>query len=126
MFNLKKIDEFRTEVMGAKKPETPALPSRQSMLECLALIDEERGELARAVAAGDLVEIADAVADLIVVVTQLSFRAGIDIDAVLSEVHRSNMTKVGGAFNEAGKFIKPETYEPADVVGTLKKQGWKP
>ena len=122
MFNLRKIDDFRTQVMGAKSPATPTLPSAQSLLECLALVDEERGELARACASGDLVEIADAVADLIVVVTQITFRCGIDIDAVLEEVHNSNMTKVGGKFNAAGKFVKPATYRPADVKAVLQRK----
>lgn len=125
MFNLKKIDDFRREVMGAVSPAEPTFPTDHSVLECLALIDEERAELARAVASRDLVEVADALADMIVVVTQLSFRCGLPMDDVLAEVHRSNMTKVGGRFNEAGKFVKPPTYTPADVASVLRRHGWK-
>ena len=62
----------------------------------LALIEEEVGELrARRPAAGDLIGVADALADIVYVAYGTAHVYGIDLDAVLDEVHASNMTKLG-------------------------------
>jgi predicted HAD superfamily Cof-like phosphohydrolase len=74
----------------------------------------------------DIVGVADAFADLAYVVEGGNLAYGIDSRAVLVEVHRSNMSKVGGHRSESGKWIKPSTYLPPDIAGVLKKQGWQP
>ena len=74
----------------------------------------------------NIVEVADAFADLAYVVEGGNLAYGIDSRAVLAEVHASNMSKVGGRRGESGKWIKPPTYRPADVASVLKKQGWQP
>ncbi len=73
----------------------------------------------------NLVEAADAVGDILVVTYGAANRLGIDATEVFKEVHRSNMTKVwpDGTVHKResdGKVIKPDTYSPADVAGTLK------
>lgn len=85
----------------------------------LALITEEVGELVRAIAKQDLVESVDAVVDLIYVAVGTLDRWGVDFDAVWEEVHRSNMAKVGGKKDAAGKLQKPEGWEPPDVAGAM-------
>ena len=60
-----------------------------------ALIEEEVGELQAAAGAGDLVGVADALADIVYVAYGTAHVYGIDLDAVLDEVHASNMTKLG-------------------------------
>lgn len=42
-----------------------------------------------------------------------------------SEVHRANMTKATGPIAPNGKRMKPPGFRPPDIVGELKKQGWK-
>jgi predicted HAD superfamily Cof-like phosphohydrolase len=74
----------------------------------------------------DLVGLADALADLDYVVEGTRIAFGIDGKPIADEVHRSNMSKVGGHRRADGKWEKPDTYSPADVRGELKKQGWMP
>jgi predicted HAD superfamily Cof-like phosphohydrolase len=72
----------------------------------------------------DIAELADALADLDYVVEGTRIAFGIDGKPIADEVHRSNMTKVGGKRREDGKWEKPDSYSPADIKGELKKQGW--
>jgi predicted HAD superfamily Cof-like phosphohydrolase len=48
---------------------------------------------------------------------------GIDMDPVFREVHRSNMSKVGGYKREDGKWVKPATYSPALIDPIVAAQG---
>lgn len=80
------------------------------------LIEEELEELKEAVAARDLVGIADALGDLEYVVNGMALGCGINLPAVVSEIHRSNMTKLGEdgkpVYREDGKILKGPKYEP--------------
>ena len=71
----------------------------------------------------DLVEAADAIADILVVTYGAAASLGIPSKEVLDEVNRSNNTKVwsDGKIHkrEDGKVLKPDTYSPADVKGVL-------
>ena len=79
----------------------PDFSTRELRLE---LIDEEVEELRVAVANRDMVEIADALTDILYVVYGAGHTFGIDLDACFDEVHASNMSKLG----EDGKPIKRE------------------
>lgn len=83
------------------------------------LILEESGELLSAIADGDLVEVADGIADLIYVAVGAALEFGIPLELVWSEVHRSNMAKVGGARRADGKVLKPDGWQPPDIAGAL-------
>ena len=73
---------------------------------------------------GDLVKLADGIADLKYVAHGTALTAGIDMEPVDAEVHRSNMTKFdGGHFREDGKYIKPPTHSPPDIQSILVQQG---
>lgn len=73
----------------------------------------------------DMVEAADALADIDYVVEGSRLSFGIDGSKIASEVHRTNMEKIhGGAVNEDGKFCKPADWQPPDIGYFLKKQGW--
>lgn len=74
----------------------------------------------------DLPELADAMADLDYVVEGTRLEFGIDGRPIAKEVHRSNMEKVGGGQRADGKINKPEGWQPPDIEGELKKQGWDP
>lgn len=70
------------------------------------LIEEEVSELASALLRDqDIVEVADALGDIAYVVFGAALSFGIDLDAVLDEIHASNMSKLGAD----GKPIYRET-----------------
>jgi predicted HAD superfamily Cof-like phosphohydrolase len=89
------------------------------------LLDEEAAEFAAAAAQRDLVGMADALADVVYVAYGTALTVGIDLDAVLDEVHRSNMSKLdaGGrpVLRYDGKVLKSPGYPP-DVTGVLASQ----
>ena len=87
------------------------------------LIQEEFDELKEALASDDLPSIAKEMADLLYVVYGTAVSYGIDMDPVFREVHRSNMSKVGGYKREDGKWVKPATYSPAHIEPILAEQG---
>lgn len=86
------------------------------------LIQEEFEELKEAMAKNDLPAIAKEMADLLYVVYGTAVSYGIDMDPVFREVHRSNMSKVGGYKREDGKWVKPATYSPAAIAPILAEQ----
>jgi predicted HAD superfamily Cof-like phosphohydrolase len=92
----------------------------------ISLLEEEVSELVTATHARDLVGIADALADITYVVYGTALTYGIDLDAVLGEVHRSNMSKLdhkGKPIIRAdGKVLKSERYSPPNVAAVLQYQ----
>ncbi|MBS0167754.1 MAG: hypothetical protein JSR29_16840 [Nitrospira sp.] len=86
------------------------------------LIQEEFDELKEALATGDLTAIAKEMADLLYVTYGTAVSYGIDMEPIFQEVHRSNMSKVGGYKRADGKWVKPPTYSPADIVSILEAQ----
>jgi len=88
----------------------------------IRLIQEEFEELRDAMASEDLTSIAKEMADLLYVVYGTAVSYGIDMEPVFREVHRSNMSKVGGYKREDGKWIKPSTYSPACIAPILAGQ----
>lgn len=71
----------------------------------------------------DLVEVADALADIAYVVEGANLEFGIDSETVLEEVQRSNMTKLGDdglpVYNADGKVTKGPNYSEPDIRGVL-------
>lgn len=85
----------------------------------------------RPVALPDMIEAADAIADILVVTYGGANALGINADKALKEVHKSNMTKVraDGTVERRpgdGKVVKPSTYEPPNMHKVLVEQGWDP
>lgn len=87
------------------------------------LVAEEVGEFMVASEKGDLVAIADALADIAYVVYGTALTYGIDLDSVLREVHRSNMSKLGAdgkpLTREDGKVLKSDRYRPPDIASII-------
>lgn len=86
------------------------------------LIEEETQEVIAALWAGDLPALAQELADLIYVTYGTAIQFGIDLDAVVAEVHRANMTKLGfdgkPVRRADGKVMKGD-YTPPDVAAVL-------
>lgn len=81
------------------------------------LIKEELEELFEALGNKDMVEIADALTDILYVTYGAGHAFGIDLDKCFEEVQRSNMSKLGTdgkpIYREDGKVLKgPNFFEP--------------
>ena len=87
------------------------------------LIEEELDELKEAIANDDLVEVADALADLLYVVYGAGAAFGINLDACFHEVHSSNMSKLGEngkpIYREDGKVMKGPNFREPDLKSIL-------
>jgi predicted HAD superfamily Cof-like phosphohydrolase len=116
------VEEFhrRFEILiGA----APAVPDETTTALRMRLIQEESAELREALAQQDLPGVAKELADLLYVVYGTAVSCGIDMEPVFREVHRSNMSKVGGHKRADGKWVKPPGYSPAAIHPILAAQG---
>lgn len=103
------------------RPQTPTPEVRDL---CLTLIREEGlQETVDALETGDLVEIADGIADTIYVLVYAAHCYGIPIAEVWAEVQRTNMAKFPGGKvlrrESDGKILKPEGWTPPDIRSIL-------
>jgi len=86
------------------------------------LIIEEAVELVNAIENADIIATADGIADLLYILLGTAVTFGIDIEPIFKEVHRSNMSKIGGKIDRYGKLIKPPGYSPPDIELILNQQ----
>ena len=126
MTNFHKVKEFMT-VMGQEVKATHKIADYGTCILRLALIKEELGELKEAMLENDIVETADAIADILYVVYGAAVAFGIDIDEVFQEVHSSNMSKLDedgkAIFDEMGKVMKGPDYFRPNIAQVLLQQG---
>jgi predicted HAD superfamily Cof-like phosphohydrolase len=89
---------FRVPVL-----ERPQIPSAERCKLRVDLLEEELNELKAAIDAGDIVEVADALADLQYVLAGSvhEFGLGTHFARILDDVHRSNMSKACASLEEA-------------------------
>jgi predicted HAD superfamily Cof-like phosphohydrolase len=120
------LDDVREFHMACDIPVLagPMVPAPERVALRLDLHDEEHLELHKAVEAGDLVGIADGLADIIYIAVGTALEFGIPLDRVWAEVQRSNMAKVdpvtGRVVRRAdGKILKPEGWTPPDLATLL-------
>ncbi len=105
-------------------PDEPPVSSDEINLS-IALIKEESTELIEALEGGDMIGIADGIIDTLVVTIGTATRLGIEIQPLWDIIQENNMSKAGGPKDpDTGKQLKPEGWEPPDVEGELRKQGW--
>jgi len=94
------------------------------------LLAEEAAEVAEVSVSGPLDRLAHELADVVYVAYGTALVHGIDLDAVIAEIHRANMTKLGpdGRVSRRadGKVLKGEHYRAPDVSDVLRRQGWDP
>ena len=86
----------------------------------LNLIKEELEELKEAMENKDLLEVADALTDILYVTYGAGHAFGIDLDKCFEEVQSSNMSKLGEdgkpIYNESGKVMKGPKYFKPDLT----------
>lgn len=109
---------------GQEVPSTPCIPPLPVQALRLRLHREEAvDELDHAFSSGDIVLVADSIADSLVVILGTAVACGIDIKPIFDEVMRSNMTKfIDGHRDPGGKWIKGPSYEPANIEPLLAAQ----
>tara|TARA_B100001123_G_C15021309_1_gene911592 strand:- start:479 stop:847 length:369 start_codon:yes stop_codon:yes gene_type:complete len=80
----------------------------------ISLINEELDELKNAIRNNDILEVADALTDILYVTYGAGHSFGINLDKCFDEVQKSNMSKLGGdgkpIYNESGKVMKGPNY----------------
>ena len=85
----------------------------------LSLIEEELKELKDAMRNNDLLEVADALTDILYVTYGAGHAFGINLDDCFNEVQKSNMSKLGSdgkpIYNESGKVMKGPNYFKPDL-----------
>lgn len=94
------------------------------------LLAEEAAEVAEVAVDGPLDKLAHELADVVYVAYGTALVHGIDLDEVIAEIHRANMSKLGPdgevARRADGKVLKGEHYRAPDVSSVLHRQGWTP
>jgi predicted HAD superfamily Cof-like phosphohydrolase len=122
--NFEKVAEFMTAF--GQTVETEPTWTSVSQLR-YDLIDEELKELGQAIEERNIVEVADALTDLLYVVYGAGHSFGLDLDKCFEEVHNSNMTKLGPEgkpiYREDGKVMKGPGYRAPDLKTTLGLRG---
>ena len=120
--NFELVEDFM-EAMGQDVNAVPTWPEEEIQRLRLDLIEEELDELHYAIDNKDMVEIADALGDLLYVVYGAGHAFGIDLDECFKEIHASNMSKLGPdgkpIKREDGKVLKPDTFFPPDLKSKL-------
>ena len=101
---------------------TPELPEAKMLLLRSRLIVEEAGEFLKASTHDDMIEIVDALCDILYVTFGAADALGVDLEPLFNEVQRSNMTKEG--VDESGKIQKGPNYSPPNLAPILRSQGW--
>jgi predicted HAD superfamily Cof-like phosphohydrolase len=116
MTNFMKVKEFM-DTFGQEVKSNPEFAGDDVAGLRHELIREELEELLEAIDQQDMVEIADALTDLLYVVYGAGHSFGIDLDACFDHVHDSNMSKLDAEGNpiyrDDGKILKgPNYWEP--------------
>lgn len=125
MTPLEMVREFH-EAFGVPAYDAPRIPPAERISLRIGLIHEEFHESFKALVANDLIGIADGLADMVVVIYGTALEYGVNLDAVLEEVHASNMSKLGPdgkpILREDGKVLKGPNYFPPDLEKVLTHQ----
>jgi len=116
MSNFNKVKTFM-ETFGQEVKTKPSFSTDKINNLRYDLIKEELEELKVAMESKDLLEVADALTDILYVTYGAGHAFGIDLDKCFAEVQDSNMSKLGEngkpIYNEAGKVMKgPKYFKP--------------
>ena len=113
MSNFNKVGTFM-KTFGQKVKTKPSFSSDKINKLRIDLIKEELDELQEAMKNNDLLEVADALTDILYVAYGAGHAFGIDLDKCFDEVQNSNMSKLGEngepIYNESGKVMKGSNY----------------
>ena len=103
---------------------TTKFPDKKTIQLRYDLIEEELKELKLAFDNKDLLEVADALTDILYVTYGAGHAFGINLDKCFKEVQNSNMSKLDNngkaIFNESGKVMKGPGYFKPDLSKFIK------
>ena len=123
MTNFEKVGTFM-KTFGQEVKEKSSLGSDKINKLRLDLIEEELGELKEAMKNNDLLEVADALTDILYVTYGAGHAFGINLDKCFEEVQNSNMSKLDVAgepiYNDVGKVMKGPNYFKPDLSKFIK------
>ena len=123
MTNFEKVKNFM-ETFGQEVKSSPSFSSEKINKLRYNLIKEELDEFKQALDNDDLLEVADALTDILYVTYGAGHAFGIDLDACFQEVQDSNMSKLGEngkpIFNDQGKVMKGPNYFKPDLSKYIK------
>ena len=116
MTNFEKVKQFMQTFGQEVKTKASFSDEKTNQLR-LDLITEELEELKNAMESKDLIELADALTDILYVTYGAGHAFGINLDKCFDEVQNSNMSKLGKngkpIYNESGKVMKgPDYFKP--------------
>ena len=116
MTNFEKVKQFMQTFGQEVKTKASFSDEKTNQLR-LDLISEELEELKNAIESKDLLEVADALTDILYVTYGAGHALGINLDKCFDEVQNSNMSKLGAdgkpIYNDSGKVMKgPNYYKP--------------
>jgi predicted HAD superfamily Cof-like phosphohydrolase len=118
MSNFDKVGTFM-KTFGQEVKTKPSLSSDKINKLRIDLIKEELEELTEAMQKKDLLEVADALTDILYVTYGAGHAFGINLDECFNEVQNSNMSKLGKdgkpIYNESGKVMKGPSYFKPDL-----------
>ena len=118
MSNFNKVGTFM-KTFGQEVKTKPSFSSDKINKLRIDLIKEELEELQEAIKNNDLLEVADALTDILYVTYGAGHAFGIDLDKCFDEVQNSNMSKLGEngkpIYNESGKVMKGPNYFKPDL-----------
>jgi predicted HAD superfamily Cof-like phosphohydrolase len=123
MSNFNKVKTFM-ETFGQEVKTNPSFSSDKVNTLRYELIEEELDELKVAMENKDLLEVADALTDILYVTYGAGHAFGIDLDKCFGEVQSSNMSKLDDSgkpiFNDSGKVMKGPKYFKPDLSKFIK------
>ena len=118
MSNFNKVGTFM-KTFGQEVKTKPSFRSNKINKLRIDLIKEELDELQEAMKNNDLLEVADALTDILYVTYGAGHAFGIDLDKCFDEVQNSNMSKLGEngepIYNKSGKVMKGPNYFKPDL-----------
>jgi len=123
MTNFEKVGIFM-KTFGQEVKKSPAFSNDKINNLRLSLIKEELNELIDAMNKKDLVEVADALTDILYVTYGAGHAFGINLDKCFEEVQNSNMSKLDDngkpIYNNNGKVMKGPNYFKPDLSKYIK------
>ena len=118
MTNFEKVGVFM-KTFGQNVKQSSSFSSEKINALRVSLIKEELDELIEAMNKKDLVEVADALTDILYVTYGAGHAFGINLDACFEEVQNSNMSKLDKdgkpIYNDKGKVMKGPNYFKPDL-----------
>ena len=123
MTNFEKVGKFM-KTFGQDVKTSSGLSSEKINLLRIKLIEEELGEFKKAINEKNLIEVADALTDILYVTYGAGHAFGIDLDKCFNEVQKSNMSKLDDKgkpiYNDLGKVMKGPNYFKPNLSKFLK------